>query len=460
LNPIGYPSRVRHVIVALTTVIAVLLYLDRFCLSIAERLIKEDLHLTDDQSGWMLSAFFWAYALAQVPSGWLSDRYGARLVLALYILLWSLFTGLMGAATSFGIVLALRFGCGLAQAGAFPTSAGIISKWVSFANRGLASSIVSIGGRLGGAIAPVLTAYLMTAFALPYASFLWTGSGGGTSDQGWRPVMFLYGAAGVVVAVAFWLFCRDRPQHHPGCNELEIALIEAGRPAGALSPHGRVGGPPWRSLLSSRGLWLSSTAQFWTNFGWVFLLTWLPRYLAEVHDVPVVKRGWLATLPLIVGMVGMFFGGWLTDRLTQSIGLRWGRVLPMGLSRFVAMGAYLACLGLKSPWSVTLAFAMVAFATDFGTPAAWAYLQDAGGRHVGSILGWGNMWGNIGAALSPLVLNRAIELFGWSSVFLVCAGAFFLAGIAAMSIDATIPIAPTEEAQNPGKPGPSGPGGT
>jgi sugar phosphate permease len=141
---------IRFLVVALTTLISLLLFLDRLCLSFAERYIKEDSQLSNQQMSVLLGSFFFAYALAQVPSGWLSDRYGARLMLVLYILLWSVFTGVMGLAVTFAAVLALRFGCGLAQAGAYPTSGGVVSKWVPFSERGMASGIVSLGGRVGG----------------------------------------------------------------------------------------------------------------------------------------------------------------------------------------------------------------------------------------------------------------------------------------------------------------------
>jgi nitrate/nitrite transporter NarK len=250
--------------------------------------------------------------------------------------------------------------------------------------------------------------------------------------------------AGWLVSAAFWLGFRNRPQDHPACNPAEVALIERGRPAGATNPYGRVGGLPLRYLVPSRRLWLSSVAQFGTNFGWVFLLTWLPRYLAEVHEVPVVQRGWMAGLPIFAGMLGMFSGGWLTDRLTRRIGIRWGRGLPMTVTRFAAVAAYVACIWLRSPWQVTAALAVVAVATDLGTPAVWGFVQDAGGRHVGSVLGWGNIWGNFGATLSPYILNLVIERWGWDALFLTCAGAYLLSGIAAAGVDATIPIAPPD----------------
>jgi ACS family glucarate transporter-like MFS transporter len=439
-------THIRYLVVALATVMSFLLYLDRFCLSIVERYVKDDLQLTNVEVSLLMSAFFLAYALAQVPSGWLSDRHGARLMLSLYILLWSLFTGLMGALRALIGLIALRLLCGVAQAGAYPTSGSILSKWAAFRERGRFSSLIALGGRVGGSLAPVLTAYLMVAF-------LWQADAVSTTEvlsrpelrEAWRPVMYVYGVAGFVVAAAFWFFYRDRPRDHPGCNAAEIALIESGRPPGITVPHGKVGGMPLYYIMRSRSMWCTSLSQFGTNFGWVFLLTWLPRYLVEAHDVPLVNRSWMTALPTLVGIAGMFTGGWLTDRLVRSIGLRWGRGIPMSLTRFSAMAAYLACLALDSPWPIVAVLAVVSFSVDLGTPALWAFTQDVGGTHVGSVLGWGNMWGNIGAAVSPLVLNEIAESYGWFYVFIACAAAFFVSGVAALFVDATIPIAPPDE---------------
>jgi|GEM_PF-6559182 len=155
------PTNVRYLVVASATLMAVLLYLDRFCISMAEIYIKEDLGLTDGQIGWMLSAFFWTYALGQVPAGWMTDRFGARIMLTVYVLSWSLFTGLTGFAGSFTALLLLRFGFGFAQAGAYPTAASIVSKWVPFRSRGTVSGIISVGGRIGGWLALFATGYLL-----------------------------------------------------------------------------------------------------------------------------------------------------------------------------------------------------------------------------------------------------------------------------------------------------------
>jgi ACS family glucarate transporter-like MFS transporter len=433
------PTRVRYVVIAVVTLAAVLLYLHRFCFSFLERFIRADLHLSNDQIALLLSAFFWSYALAQVPSGWLCDRFGTRLMLFLFILLWSVCTGLLGAATAFAVLLALRLSGGLTQAGAYPASAALVGEWVPFRRRGLASGIVAYGGRLGGAVAPVLTAYLLLLeSALPDPVHRLYG-------QGWRPVFFVYGAAGVLVAGLFWVVFRNRPEGHPACNAAEVLLIRGGRvdPVDGAAP---ARGLPIVPVLRSRSLWLISLSQFLTNFGWIFLLTWLPRYLAEVHDVPVVRRGWLAGLPLFVGMFGQLAGGWLTDALVRSAGLRWGRCLPMALSRFAGMTAFALCPLLRTPVAVTAALAVVALATDLGTPASWAYVQDVSGRHTAAVLGWANMWGNVGAAVSPLALNAVVARWGWPALFLACAAAYLFSGLAVLGVDATIPVFPNDKA--------------
>ena len=615
------PTVVRHVVVFAAMLMAVLLYLDRFCVGMAEPYIQQDLGLSTFQMSFFFSAFFLTYALFQVPSGWLSDRFGARVMLTIYVITWSFFTAMMGLSYGFAMLLIMRAAYGIGQAGAYPTSASIISKWVPFSNRGTASSIVAFGGRLGGAIAPILTAFLIVLFVpvdrssafndkslrnaaalcgrltplppsensrqstgksqtgeTPEASSparspaiqrVWTllpsltqlrvtaiadryravesriiahekraetlqrsfrfflaassfkqaddlritlngqdrellvdelnkliqlgdfyreadfhelehvdsaakrfmgrldeggqlapeevqrlnrllleacfpGELGNIYVAGWRPVMILYGVGGLLVAGVLWWALRNRPEDHPRCNSAERKLIAAGRPPGAPSPHGKTGRVPWGPLLKSRSMWLNCFGQMGTNIGWIFLPIWFPLYLIREHDVPLIQRGLMVSTPLFVGWLGMLSGGRLTDWLVRLLGLRWGRRLPWSGSRFIGMGAFLACLWLDSPWAVTAALSLVAFSTDLGTASGWAFCQDVGGRYVGSVLGWGNMWGNLGATVSPVLLAWVFADDRWDSMFMVCAGAFFFAGLCAMGIDATIPIAPPD----------------
>jgi nitrate/nitrite transporter NarK len=268
--------------------------------------------------------------------------------------------------------------------------------------------------------------------------------------------MYLYGGAGLLVAALLWFYFRNRPEEPPSCNRAEQELIVEGRPASAATDSQRRAGMiPILRFLGSFSLWCSSASQFFTNLGWLFLVQLVPRYLMEMHQVPILERGAMATAVLSVGIVGMLAGGTLTDRLVRRCGLRWGRSLPMSLSRFTAAAGFLLCLwfastsDLNRPWLFTAAFALVAFSTDLGNPATWAFMQDVGGRHVGSVLGWGNMWGNFGAFVAPLFY---FEIMGenpteaeWSYTFAFCALAFVISGLAALPIDATRPIVPLHE---------------
>ncbi len=416
------PTSVRHRVIGATTLAAVFLYLDRICIA---EIAKEDafrnaLGLTETQVGTVLGAFFFAYALAQVPAGWLSDRFGARKMLPVYILAWSLCTALTGLATGFAMLMAARLIFGFTQAGCYPTAGSLIKRWAPLRQRGTMSSIVSFGGRLGGTIAPLLTAWLLADFF------------------GWRSVLVLYGSLGVVVAFFFWKTIRETPDEHPACNEAERALI-----AGEGPKHAETGPPPFPPLLpliKSWTMWLMCALQFGINIGWVFLVTWLPTYLKDVKGVDPKEGGLMSTMILFAGIVGMLSGGPMTDWATRKWGTKWGRSGPLAVCYGIAICAYLSCLWLDHVWSFVAAAALVAFLTDMSVPAIWAYMQDVGGKNTAAVFGWGNMWGNFGAATTPLLVPKVLndwDLNGdWHEAFYLFAAGYLLAGLCALGINA------------------------
>lgn len=408
--------------IGVTTLAAVLLYLDRICIAEIAKLddFKTALALTDRQTGAILSAFFFTYALGQVPAGWLSDRFGARRMLPLYICVWSLCTILTGLATGFAMLIGARLLFGLAQAGCYPTAGSLIRRWIPLQQRGTASSIVSFGGRLGGAIAPLLTAWLLRDFLT------------------WQGVLMLYGASGFLVATYFWKIFRETPAEHPHSNDAERALI-AGEAADSQS-HPPPAFPPLLPLIRSGTMWLMCVLQFGINIGWVFLVTWLPTYLKEVKGVDPRVGGLMASVVLTAGIVGMLCGGPLTDVTTRALGRRWGRSLPPCVCYCIAILAYLSCLFLESAWAFIAAASIVAFVTDLSVPSLWAYMQDVGGKNTAAVFGWGNMWGNLGAATTPLlvpiVLDRWDTNGDWHEAFLLFSAGYLLAGLAALGINA------------------------
>ncbi|WP_435009914.1 MFS transporter [Tundrisphaera lichenicola] len=559
------PTGVRHAVVAVTALASILLYLDRVCISFAGTYIREDLGLGLQEMGYVLGAFFFAYALAQVPSGWLGDRVGARSMMTAYILAWSFFTASTSLAWGLVSLLAARLAFGVAQSGAYPTAASLLGRWVPERSRGVANSLVALGGRIGGATAPLITSLLLVAFttsptapnlqdrdlldapklareilgtepnpspalvtrlreragqpalgaaatvadrassevarkdavstlarwldvliadprlvdgvdlsglSLPREarSILGKGLEDRTTEgsrrlnrlvleaafpgairqmygNAWRPVLLSYAFLGMLVALAYWLIVRDWPHLHPGCNQAEVRLIEGEKKDQSdkdseLAIPNPGGGIPWGRLARSRNLSLSSLAQFCINLGWAFLVTLLPAYLNETFAVPIEERGLMSSIPLLLGCLGMLAGGRATDVLARRLGLRWGRALPIGVAPFVSAIAFLSCPFIPTAWGVVVALVVVAMAIDFAVPSTWALVQDIGGRDVGSALGWGNMWGNFGAALSPVVLAAVRESFGWSSVFVACAASFAVSGVAGLLIDARKPLSP------------------
>ena len=405
-----------------TTLAAVVLYLDRICIAEIAKLdeFKHALSLTETQTGAILSAFFFSYALAQVPSGWLSDRFGARTTLPLYICIWSVCTILTGLATGFAMLIVARLLFGVSQAGCYPTAGSLIKRWIPLSNRGTASAVVSFGGRLGGAIAPLLTAWLLKDYL------------------GWRTVLIIYGLIGFGVAFYFWKVFRETPDQHPHCNEEELRLISK---AGTESQDsGPPPFPPLLPLLRSLSMWWMCALQFGINIGWVFLVTWLPTYLKDVRGVDPRIGGLMSTIVLFAGIVGMLLGGPLTDFSVRRLGRRWGRSLPMVGCYVLAVVAYLSCLSIESAWAFVAAASIVAFATDLSVPGIWAYMQDVGGKNTAAVFGWGNMWGNLGAATTPLLVPIVLEEWDvngdWHEAFLLFSAGYLLAVIGALCINA------------------------
>lgn len=423
----GLPSNVRRRIIIVSMLMAFILYLDRICLAeiVKSASFNREMELSKDEIGRVLAAFFFTYALFQVPAGWASDRFGARTMLTSYIVLWSLFTALTGVMSSYGGLLLMRLLCGAAEAGAYPTCGAVIRRWIPFHARARASALVALGGRIGGTLAPFLTAWMVVAIGH------------------WRPVLWIDGAVGFVIAGIYWWVVRNRPAEHPRCNPAEQRLIGHPHQEKPLTNDQFVA--LLLAFCRSRSLWLNAIGLFLINVGWAFLITWLPTYLKEQRGVEPVEGGRMVSLVLAFGMVGQVAGGWGADWSVRRLGRRWGRVFPLVASGFVAGTAYLCCLFVGTTWGIVACCCVVSFAVDMGNPALWAFLQDVGGRATGAAVGWSNMWGNFGASLTAIMVPELLKVggdmaTGQQYVFLACAIAPFLSGIVAFGLDATRPL--------------------
>lgn len=421
------PTLVRHQILVTATIVAFLMYLDRICLAeiLKSESFQQSIPLDQQQKDLIKGSFFWAYALAQVPAGWLSDRFGARMLIPLYIAIWSFFTLATGFCTGFLSLMLVRFFCGLAEAGYYPASSGIMTRWAHIENRGFASSAVALGGRAGGTLAPMLTIYVIV------------------SAGDWRWAGWLYGGLGIAVALAYWHVFREHPRQHPRCNAAEVELLAQGR--GDFMPETRpVSGFPWKTVWRSKNLWMSSAMQFFTNVGWAFLVLSFGDYLKHVLHVDDTTGGTMVTVALSFGLLALVAGGWTTDYLSRRYGKRLGRILPMSVSKFIAAGLYMLAISTTSPWLATLWFGLATFFADIGLPAVWTTMQDISGRQQAQFFGWCNMWGNFGAALMPLLFTGVLTAFDTNHDYhegvWLCAFAFVLAGLFAIGLNAEKPV--------------------
>jgi sugar phosphate permease len=414
---------------------SVLLYLDRFALSPATDSILRELHLTKEQFGRTSMAFFVVYALLQVPAGWFSDRFGARGTLALYVAAWSLATIGLGLVNSLMAIIVMRLALGATQAGAYPAAASLLKRWIPPSARGRANTIVAMGGRAGSLISFSLTPTLM----------LLVGQAIGWETGRWRFVFIVYGTLGFFWAALFWWMYRDLPRLHPWCNSAEAELIGDVSPNSQLASRAAV---PIGALLHSPEVWLICGCNCAVNLGWIFLVTWLPQYLVESHGDyltakigdKLVVTGVMTALTGLTGICGGLIGGAATDFFVRAYGLAWGRRLPGVCAGCIVCGLYLIASQLHDVWLFVGSMVLISFAIEFGLGASWAIYQDIAGRHVASVLGIGNMCGNLAAGIFAWLIGLLAEKGNWQSVFYISAVAMAMNSLCWFFFDASRPI--------------------
>ena len=411
------PTRVRYGVLAFAGALSMITYLDRACIASAAPSIVRDLHLESIADlKWVFFAFALAYALFQVPSGWLGDVFGPRKVLIWIVLWWSLFTVLTGMVglslgglvmgLAFLIVVQLLFGVG--DAGGFPNITRALHNWFPRQERGFAQGVMWMSGRLMAGLTPLIWMVLVEGIAKsgtaevrsPAARLL-------PPLLPWRAVFWLFGLVGVAWVIGFAWWFRNRPEEKAGVNAAELAWIRSGQER----PAARHGGVPWRRLLGDRNLWALCMMYGLQSYGWYFYITYLPSFLERRFHVPadslcgaIYKGG-----PLLLGAVGCLLGGLLTDRFVRRTGnLRWGRRLFGVIGHTLTCLCFLACRYAPSAFWFFLAISFAGFSTDLGMAAGWSSCQDIGRRYAGIVAGFMNTCGNLGGALA-----------GWSTGFVV-----------------------------------------
>jgi ACS family glucarate transporter-like MFS transporter len=412
------PTNARYVTVAYAMVIAVIMYVDRVCISQAAPAMRHDLGLSLVQMSWAFAAFNWAYALFEVPGGWLGDRIGPRRVLTRVVVWWSLFTAATGWVWSGASLIVTRGLFGAGEAGCFPNLTRVFTTWLPARLRERAQGMLWFAARWSGAFTPLLVAYVLELTS-------------------WRHAFELFALPGVVWAVAFYGWFRDDPRGHPSVNAAELAELPA-------PERSAIGGPvPWRGLLRSGSVWLLCIQYACLSYGWYFYVTWLPTYLREARGTSVKFGALLASLPLLLGGIGCLVGAQLIPYATRKTGsVAHARRLVAIVGFAGASASIFAFIRVSDPTRAMLLLGLAGFFNDFVMPACWAGCMDIGGRHSGTVSGMMNMVGNIGGALSPLAIGYILTWYpgDWTLTFYVSSAIYLLGGVCWLFIDAHTPL--------------------
>lgn len=412
----GNRTRKRFAVLAMLFVVTTINYADRATLSIAGPALSKELGIDAVTMGYIFSAFGWSYVIAQLPGGWLLDRFGSKAVYAVSILLWSLFTLLQGGitfltatvGTAVVTLFALRFLVGAAEAPSFPANGRIVASWFPANERGTASAIFNSAQ------------YFATVLFAPLMGWI-------THSYGWPAVFVVMGVLGVALSLV-WLKTVFTPKTHPGVNQAELDYIAAG---GALVHMDQPGTQSQsfapqaprlryiRQLLSNRMLMGVYVGQYCITTLTYFFLTWFPVYLVKERGMSILNAGFVAALPAICGFAGGVLGGLISDGL-----LRGGKSLTVARKTPIVIGMLLStsmivCNYVDSAAVVVAIMSLAFFGKGLGA-LGWAVVSDTSPKEISGLSGaLFNTFGNTAGITTPIVIGYLIKGTGSFSAALV-----------------------------------------
>jgi ACS family glucarate transporter-like MFS transporter len=409
-------TKVRWIILTILFLVTTINYADRATIAIAGPELKKLLGLSPVQMGFVFSAFAWSYVLAQLPGGWLLDRFGSKLTYFFSIFLWSTFTMLMGTvgfftgAAAVSVLFCLRLLVGVAEAPSFPGNSRLASAWFPTAERGTAAAIFNSAQ------------YFATVLFAPLMGWL-------VHTLGWQSVFYVMGGLGIVMALV-WTKTIYGPKDHPLINAAELRYIEAGGALVDLESKNKTAATSeldtWaciRQLLANRMLLGVYIGQYCINTLTYFFLTWFPVYLVSERHMTILKAGFIAALPAVAGFLGGVLGGVISDRMIKS-----GRSLSMARKTPIVGGLLLAmsmivCNYVDADWVVVLVMSLAFFGKGVGA-LGWAVVADTSPKEAGGLSGaLFNTFGNTAGITTPIVIGYILQATGSFAGALVFVGA-------------------------------------
>ncbi len=417
-------SRVRFSVLIMLFVATTVNYADRATLSIAGAAAARDLGLTPVALGYAFSAFGWAYAIAQIPGGWLLDRFGSKRVYTYSILAWSAATFLQGfvgwwlyGMAALAVLFTLRFLLGLAESPSFPGNSRIVAAWFPTSERGTASAVFNSAQ------------YFSTALFAPITGAI-------TARLGWRYVFFFMGMVGLGLALV-WRRTIHPPRDHPRMSPGELdylerggALVDMDLAARTRVTAGRPPKPYLRQLLGNRMMLGVYLAQYCITTLTYFFVTWFPVYLVTGRGLSILKTGFVATLPALAGFAGGVLGGVFSDYLLRrGYSLTAARKVPIILG-LVLSTTMIICNYVDAIWLVILIMTLSYFGKGIGS-LGWAVVSDTSPKEITGLSGGlFNTFGSVAAITTPIVIGYIVQGTNSFNLALVFVAANALVAIA------------------------------
>ncbi len=371
-------------------------YVDRSNLSIVAPFLSKELGLDPVQMGYLFSAFAWSYAIANLPGGWLVDRFGSRVIYFVAQLSWSVATLGLGVVSGFSALFGLRFAVGLAEAPAFPVNNRVVTTWFPQRERGRATSTYAMGQYVGSALLSPLLFWL-------------------ASHYGWRSVFYVTGTAGVVSALV-WLSVYRDPMQSTRVNSAELEAITAGGALTAIATREVVTGDQVRRLLRERQVWALGAGKFAIMSSLYFLLTWFPTYLVKERGMTALSAGFATSLPYIAATVGVMLGGaWSDWLLKRGAGISPARKIPI-VTGFIGATSIIA-MNYTSDNRIALAILTFAFFAQGVSSNSWSIIAEVAPRNlIGVTGGIINFTGHLAGIFTPILIGfilRSTGSFEW-----------------------------------------------
>ena len=408
-KPTTRKSRVRWFVLFLISVMYLITYMDRANISVTAQAMSVEFGLSKTEMGLVFSAFAWAYALGQVPGGWLADHFGPKKVLLSIVSFWSLMTAVTAMVSGFFSLFIVRFVFGLGEAGAFPTASRAMQLWFPKQERGFIQGVTHCFSRLAVAVTPFVAVAIMSAF-------------------GWRWVFYSFALIGALWAIWFAIVYRNRPQEHSGVNAAELDYIRGTKDAAIHSTDRQT--VPWKRIMTSPNMWYIAAAYFCFFYGSFFYVTWFPTYLLEYRHLSLQSVGVLATIPLITAMIGDIAGGMLTDTLFKRTNrLTFSRRAVAAPALLGAAVFLVPAATASSALTAIICLAASNFFLEMVLGPAWAVPMDVAGPSSGTVTGVMNMTGAVGASISPLVFGMLVQRGSWTAPFFVTAAVLILGAL-------------------------------